>query len=696
MSPRRPFVHRLSLTLCGLLAAGWLAGYAVSTKARENATLNFEDADISAVIATVSEITGRNFIVDPRVKGKVTVLSPTPLSPDGVYQAFLSILQVHGFAAVTVGGITKIVPDTDAKQEGIDYSRGGRAGDDEIVTRVIQVDNVSATQLVPILRPLIPQYGHLAAYNSSNSLIISDRASNVARIESLVRRIDQTTDRDIEAVKLEYATAAEVVRLVSSLYQEAKKTDPTAAQANVVADERTNSILISGDKSQRLEVRALIAQLDTQTDQEGNTQVIYLRFAKAEELAPVLEGYAAQSTTKSSSSGSSGTLGVVNAAAATSPASTSSYSYAGNSDNPYRIIPEPGTNALVITAPPKAMRALRSVIEQLDIRRAQVLVEAVIAEVSESKSRQLGIDTALFKEGKIAAANILDKDTLSAIATAVAGGTPAGILKQGGTLVGAGERNGTSFGLIIHALAGDGKTNILSTPSIVTLDNEEAEISVGQEVPFLTGSFSNTSTNGAVNPFQTIERKDVGLTLKITPQINEGDNVQLKISQEVSSIAAGVTGATDLVTNKRTLNTSVIVGSGDVLVLGGLIDDNVVENKTQVPVLGSIPIIGELFKNRNVTKDKRNLMIFIRPSVLRSRDSADYYTRKKYDYVRDLEQESQRRGVPMMGKDQIPVAPPYDRLLMDQPPPSPSFPPTGAGKLVTPAPSQPEPAAAPH
>jgi general secretion pathway protein D len=631
--------------------------------AQESATLNFEDAEISAVIATVSEITGKNFIVDPRVKGKVTVLSPTPLSPDGVYEAFLSILQVHGFAVVPSGDVIKIVPEADARQGG---GRSiGRIASDDVITRVIAIENVSAVQLVPILRPLVPQYGHLAAYPSSNMLIISDRASNVDRIESIIRRIDQTGDREIEVVTLENASASEVVRIVTGLTQENKKTDPTATQVSVMADERTNSVLIGGDKTQRLSIRAMIAQLDTATDTEGYTQVVYLRHAEAEQLAPVLEGYAAQTSTGTASAGTGG-----------APATAAT----GSRQNEYRIIPEPGTNSLVITAPPKTMRALRSVIEQLDIRRAQVLVEGIIAEVSENKSRELGVDLAAFEDGRVAFASITNQKTLSTLGSAAAAsgaGTSGGskalglaLLSQGANVIIGGESGGLSIGAIIKALSGDGKTNILSTPSLVTLDNEEAEISVGQEVPFLTGSFTNTGTGGgtgSVNPFQTIERKDVGLTLKITPQINEGDNIQLKIAQEISSLGATAQGAVDLVTNKRTLNTSVNVGNGDILVLGGLIDDNVVETRTQVPVLGSIPFFGELFKSRRVQKDKRNLMIFIRPTVMRDGLVADYYTKRKYNYVRDIQLEQQNKGIPLMSGENVPVAPSLDQIKRDAP-----------------------------
>ena len=664
------------LTVPALLSVLLMAG----AHAQETATLNFEDAEIGAVIATVSEITGRNFIVDPRVKGKVTVLSPTPLTPDGVYEAFLSILQVHGFAAVPVGDIIKIVPEVEARQGGA--RAPGRIASDDIITRVIAIENVSAAQLVPILRPLVPQYGHLAAYPASNMLIISDRASNVDRIENIIRRIDQTSDRDIEIVRLENAAAAEVVRIVTGLGQDSKKTDPTATQISVVADERTNSILISGDKSQRLAIRAMIAQLDTATDIEGYTQVVYLRHADAEQLAPVLEGYAAQAAQTSPAGGGA------SATAASAPARS------GGGQGDYRIIPEPGTNSLVITAPPKTMRALRSVIEQLDIRRAQVLVEGIIAEVSESKTRELGVDLAAFEDGRVAFASILGSNTLNAIGTATQAGTGStskaigfALLQQGANVIVGGESGGLSIAAIIKALSGDGKTNILSTPSLVTMDNEEAEISVGQEVPFLTGSFTNTGTGGGtgtVNPFQTIERKDVGLTLKLTPQINEGDNIKLKIEQEVSSLSAGSTSAVDLITNKRTLNTSVTVNTGDILVLGGLIDDQVVENKSQVPVLGSIPLFGELFKSRKVTKDKRNLMIFIRPTVLRDPAVADYYTKRKYNYVRDIQLEQQKRGIPLMGGENVPVTPPVEQLKRDTPPaptsPAGSMPDTPAAK----------------
>lgn len=620
-------------------------------RAQEDFTLNFQDADIGTLIATISELTGKNFVIDPRVKGNVTVLSSEPMNADSVYATFLSILQVHGFAAVPAGDVIKIVPEVVSKQSGgpaVGTTRIRGRGE-EVVTQVIEVENVPAAQLVAILRPLVPQYGHLAAYTPSNMLIISDRADNVARLMQIIHRIDQTGDSEIEVIKLQHASATEVARLIGSLNlsQEAKKTDPTSAGVTVVPDERTNSVLISGDKSERLRIKAIVANLDTPIDSGGDTQVVYLRYAKAESLAPILEGYAEQAQEQegekkaSKSSGGGQSLGV-------------------------RILPEPDINALVITAPPKTMRAIRNVIEQLDLRRAQVLVEAIIAEVSLTKTRELGVDWALLEDDEVAAAGLLSLDP-SALAAAVASGNAVGLIRSGLNIGGGVSEDGRDFALILRALRGDGNTNILSTPTLVTLDNEEAEITVGQEVPFLTGSFTNTGSNtGSVNPFQTVERRDVGLSLKITPQINEGKSVQLKIEQETSSISAGSSSAVDLITNKRTLATSVLIESGDILVLGGLIDDQVTENETAVPLLSRIPLLGELFRSRSVQNSKQNLMVFIRPIIIRENSDANFFTREKYNFMRNKQIEEYKAGSYLLGKDARPVLP--DINIYDTPP----------------------------
>ncbi|MDT0636206.1 type II secretion system secretin GspD [Spectribacter hydrogenoxidans] len=609
----------------------------------ESFTLNFKEADITALVATVSEVTGRNFVVDPRVKGQITVLSAEPMTPDELYETFLSVLEVHGFSAIPAGEVTKIVPQVNAKQDG--GFGGDTATREDIITRVIQVDNVPADQLVPILRPLVPQYGHLAAYPASNILIISDRQTNADRLVRLVGQIDREGNRDIERVQLDNATATEVVQVITQLKGEASKEAPSADDFSVVADERTNSVIIAGDPSSRLRLRAIIADLDTPVDQDGGTQVIYLDYADAETLAPILQTFAENQSEQGNRGGNN----------------TASQSASIN------VIAEPGANAIVVNAPADAMREIRSVIDQLDIRRGQVLVEAIIAEVSIDRSRQLGIDTAVFDDNTAVAGSILDNDTLEAIPALAGNGTPLGLIQQGLNF-GIGDLNsdGTSFAVLLKALSGDSNTNVLSTPSLLTRDNEEAEIQVGQEVPFITGNFTNTGTGGGgtggnLNPFQTVERRDVGLTLTLTPQINAGNTIQLTLAQEISSIAQGTSGAVDLITNQRTLNTSVEVENGQILVLGGLIDDNLTESEQKVPILGDIPLLGALFRSREVERSKRNLLNFIRPTILRGDGAAGYYTRKKYNYMRNLQQEQQKTGIPLMPDDARPQLPPIER-----------------------------------
>jgi general secretion pathway protein D len=612
-------------------------------------TLNFKEADIGALVATVSEITGRNFVVDPRVKGEVTVLSNRSMTGDELYETFLSVLEVHGFSAVPAGEVIKIVPQVNAKQDGgfgdVDATR------EDIVTRVMRVENVPAEQLVPILRPLVPQYGHLAAYPASNILIISDRSANVQRMSDIVRRIDRQGTQEVEILRLEHANAQEVVRVVDQLKSDAGR----GGQAfSVIPDVRTNSVLIAGDESARLRLRAIVADLDTPRESQGGTQVIYLDYAEAESLAEVLKTF-----TEGRAPGSG----------------------EGESQGGARIIAEPAANALVVTAPAALMREIRGVIDKLDIRRGQVLVEAIIAEVTIDRSRELGVEVAVYDQERIAAASILDPETLQAIPGIAGDGSPLGLIQRGLNIAGGRFREeGTSFAVLLKALSGDANTNVLSTPSLLTMDNEEAQIKVGQEVPFITGQFTNTGTGqGVTNPFQTVERRDVGLTLGITPQINAGNTIRLQINQEVSSISEGATGAVDLITNNRSLKTSVEVADGQILVLGGLIDDNVIESRQRVPLLGAIPVLGELFTSRSVTKTKQNLLNFIRVKVLRGEGAASYYTRQKYDYLRELQREQRATSIPLMRKEERPMAPPiesYDdepggKRRGDRPDPSP-------------------------
>jgi len=413
-------------------------------------TLNLKDADISTLIATVSEVTGKNFIVDPRVKGKVTVVSSSPMDASGVYETFLAVLQVQGFAAIPAGDSIKIVPETNARQDGGGFNSGGAGlAIDEVVTHVYNIENVSAAQLVPILRPLVPQWGHLAAYAPSNMLIISDRAANVVRLEKLIRQIDQSSDREIEIVKLKNAGAAEVVRTLTALTAGDKSQDPSVKPAIVLADERSNSVLVGGDKTDRQKMLDIIRQLDIEVGEGGATQVVYLNYGSAENLAPILEGYAQQVSQD----------GKTGAAPAAAPAG-------GSSATGARVLADKETNALIITAPPKTMRLIRDVVAQLDVRRSQVIVDGIIAEVSADKTSQLGIDWAVYNGNRIAAAGILNSATLTAIAGATQASSTAeaaaGLVSQGLNIGGGAiSSGGTTFALLLKALKGDGNTNVL-------------------------------------------------------------------------------------------------------------------------------------------------------------------------------------------------------------------------------------------
>jgi general secretion pathway protein D len=502
----------LALCLCSLLAAP------LAWSQQANITPNYKEADIRQIVEAVGEVTGRNFIIDPRVNAKVTMLSSTPMTAEAFYEAFLSILQVHGYVAVTSGDLIKIVPDATARQYAGPIGAAGAAGADDIVTQVIQVQNVGAAQLVPILRPLIPQYGHLAAHPGSNMLIVSDRAANVSRMITIIRRIDQSNDEDVEVVRLEHASAAEIVRIMTALTA-APRTDGVQASTSLVADPRTNSVLIGGDKSERLRLRALIAHLDTPLEDGGDTQVRYLRYADAEELATKLQQ---QMTTQTQ--------------AAASGAATAG---AAPQNNSVSVWADTQTNALVVNAPPKLMRSLMLIVDKLDIRREQVLVEAIIVEVIADKTAELGVTWAV--EGTssntpIGVTNFPDfgPGVVQIGGAAGSGGQvdPTGLIGSGITLgIGRISDSGVSFAAVATALQGNADTNIISMPSIVTTDNEEATLNVGQEVPFVTGSYSNTgNAGGAVNPFQTIQRQQIGVKLAITPQINEGDSLLMTIS----------------------------------------------------------------------------------------------------------------------------------------------------------------------
>lgn len=623
----------------------------------ENFTLNFKNTEIESVISAVAQITGKAFIIDPAVKGNVTIVSSRPLSAAEVYAVFLSTLQVHDFAAVEAGKVTKIVPLAKVAQDLVLTANADQPmnlPEDQIVTRIYKLQNIQAEKLAPVLRPLLNarawQISALAV-KEGNSLVITERAATVERFLQIVRRLDQNSaDGGVEMVRLEYADAREVVSMLTSL--ELGSGRLSADQLRLVADGRTNSILMQGDEPHLLRIKAMIFQLDTPLAQGGDTQVVFLRYAKAKNLAPILVG-----------------MDLPDTAARPDPvASPKPGGIAAKQRSAVNIQADEGTNALIMTGPPALLQALQSVIRQLDVRRAQLMIEAVIAEVSTDKGVNLGIQwfgaannnhagiigSANFPNSGVGVSGVAAQDSASITALTKQSGFNLGVLS------GAVDILGTKFlnlGALVNALATDADTNILSTPSLVTMDNHEAEIIVGQNVPFLTGSFTQATTGVGGSPFQTIERRDVGIKLKVKPQVNEGDIIRLDIAQEVSSVEpTSVSFASGLITNTRNITTSVLVEDGKVLVLGGLIKDDVQETVEKVPLLGDIPGVGALFRYTSTKRGKRNLMVFLRPVILRDQSMSGRISLDKYDLIRkqQLERE-QQTGVRLLPGQKQPM-----------------------------------------
>lgn len=656
----------LTLGLCFALSAG--IGVIAPAQAQEGTfTLNLKNADIHSLIQTVSRQSGRNFVVDPRVKARVTVISSTPLNADELYETFLSVLQVHGYAAVPSGDLIKIVPEVNAKQGPVPAYDESASTSDQLVTQVIKVQNVPAAQLVPILRPLVPQQGHLAAYAATNTLIVTDRGSNIGRLISIIEGIDRPDNDEVELVQLRHASASEIIRIMQSLQSRAGQIEGTPGSVRFAADERTNSILLSGDQAARTRMRGLITNLDTPVESGGNTRVVYLRYANAADLLAILTGVSAgqakigtggpaEGEDASPTAPAAPTVDANGVAVPQPQVPTASLiRRAQEDDRPnVDIQADEDTNALIITAPPDEMRSILAVVEQLDIRRAQVLVEAIIAELSTNNSAQLGVNFAIdgTDSNRPAAYTNLGGATQAAVGTIASEGAA---LSNGLSL--ALGRFGTGdidFGFLLSAIASDSDNNILSTPTLVTMDNQEAEIVVGQNVPFVTGQQLSSSND---NPFQTIERQDIGISLKVKPQINEGDNIKMEIEQEVSDVSnTAVTGATDITTNKRSIKTTVLVEDGQTLVLGGLIDDQINDTRDKVPFLGDIPLLGNLFRYRTTNKSKRNLMVFLHPTILRDPETADYFSRSKYDDLRAAQLGLLEKGhdVDVPSKPQLP------------------------------------------
>ncbi len=746
--------------------------FVVPSYAEDSAQINFKDVDIKVLIDTVSRITKKTFIVDPRINGKITISTGRNIDDNELYEIFLSVLQVHNFSAVKVGKIIKIVPSNKAKQLPVpvidnDVEELKDRDPDDLITRVIRVEHVPASMLVPILRPLVPSTGQLQAYQPSNTIVISDTAANIERLVKVIKKMDRADDEQMEVVPLKYASAAELAQTIQklnssnakirvpgkakisadvrtnslllggdkSIRQEMRKIikkldtpkqalevielkyavatelaetirniqNTTSVKKGVVSkkpiisvdkrtnslllggdtatrqqikriianfdkprkalevvplryavaqdlaqtikniqnststakgittrkpiisvDKRTNSLLLGGDSATRQQIKRIIVKLDIPRPPEEKTRVVYLRYAKATELATVLTGYSqTQKTTKAGAKGAAGTA---------------------KAD--IDIQADEATNSLIITANKQAHANLAKVIRRLDIRRAQVMVEVIIAEVSENLSKEIGVQLAVGSSNGTAPAAMTNFPGSKASLLSVANGAiPTGV---GIVAAIANTKGKFQFAALMNALKGDATTNILSTPNVVAMDNEEATFIIGKNVPFLTGSYTSTgSSSNPSNPFQTIERRDIGLTLKIKPQVNEGDSVLLEIDQEISSLAASNESASDLITNKRAIKTKVTVEDNQILVLGGLMQDDYTTTKQKIPFLGDLPIIGKAFQNNRTTKVKQNLMIFIHPVILRDVLSATGYTREKYNKIRHAQKESRvtSRGI---------------------------------------------------
>jgi len=669
---------RLAKTRSFMVALIFIATHALLQNSVQADNLNMKDANIRVLIEAVSRITGKTFVLDPRINNqKITILSPADvdLSKDEIYAIFLSALKMNQLAAIEDGPVIKITQDQLAKSEPVpvESDEGGSHKGDVLITRVIKVKNVDAKQLTAVLRPLIRQTGHMAVYAESNVVVIHDRASNIARLVKIIRQVDKESDVSMEIIPLENANATEIVRILESIEKTSKAKGASRSRPKIVADERTNSVLISGETNSRLRLRAIIAQLDSKVESNGNTRVFYLRYSKAEELKKVL-------------------LGQAQIVAVDGKSGKGQKASRGSSNRSYNIESHEATNSLVITAPPTLMKTFESVIRQLDIRLAQVLVEAIIVEVSENKAKQLGVQW-LFAGTNTGVGGTNFTNTGSGIISIAAAAQARRGIDNGATTVvnpqtgvsttttnRSNGDNGAALGqvlantqglalgvvnkgldwaMFIRALGTDTDSNILSTPSIMALDNHPASIHVGQEVPIITGSATGSNNS---NPFQTVSRQEIGVKLEITPQINEGDAVILELSQEVSSIAGAT--ATDIVINKRTIKTSVLVESGHTIVIGGLIDDDIQESSQKVPILGDIPIIGNLFKSQATTKTKRNLMVFIKPTIIRDPRSTADLTSRKYNFMRARQLQRKTEGVNLMSNDvDSPILPEFNESL---------------------------------
>jgi len=588
-----------------LLLAAVLVAAPLAAARADAVTVNFREADIRAVIESVAEITGRSFIIDPRVQGKVTIIAPESLDSSLLYEVVLSALQVHGFQAVEDGAVTRVVPFTQS------FQLAGGAGGNEVATAVLKTNYLKASELLPTLKPMISKGALVQAHDASNHLVITDTKAQIARVRKVLAEMDSPQQSGVEVLKLDHVAAGEVLAIAGQLAQFQTQ------NLSIVEDVYNNRLIISGNPVARRDLRSLVAALDVPATEGGSLEVVRLNFAQAEAMKVILESLMSSGMFRGQAPGGEGAA-------------------AG-----YKIEADVANNALVIAASPGAITELLNVVRKLDVPRKQVLIEAIVAEISEDQAKRLSVQLAA--AGSEGGAIINFNDLMPALIglglkDEIAGEDLAALpLGRGFTGGGAtwDDDKKRGFGVLLEALKSDASTNILSTPSIVTLDNQEATISVGQEVPFITGNYVSTN-NSVNNPFQTIERKEIGVKLVVTPQINDGQVVRMAIEQETSNLLASAAsaGTVDVVTAKRLITTNVMVGDGEFLILGGLIDESFTNEDSRVPVLGSIPVLGHLFRSKSRGSNQSVLMVFIRPTVLDPQGGASTVTSDKYKYLR--------------------------------------------------------------
>lgn len=637
---------------------------------------NFKGTDINEFINIVGMNLKRTIIVDPQVRGRINVRSYDMLTEEQYYQFFLNVLQVYGFAIVEMeSGILKVVRDKDAKTSNIPVVGDEAPGvGDEMVTRVVPVRNVSVRELAPLLRQFVNQAGggHVVNYDPSNVIMMTGPAALVARLVDIIQRVDKAGDQELEILKLNFASAAEIVRILESIYRgQGRGEQPDFLVPRIVADERTNSVIVSGEAQARQRVIELARRLDAELQSSGNTRVMYLKYAKAEDLVPVLKGVSDSITAE------------IQGNQAATPGQSSGRRNAGRAIS---IEAHPDSNSLVITAQPDMMRSLEDVVRQLDIRRAQVLVEAIIVEIFDGTGTDFGVQWLNENGG---GTNFTGGNTIP-ILNVAAGAAAASQITRGSEQIVANPSGGTTvtrtpdsnrdysqlatalqglngamlgfyngnWAAILQAVRSSTNSNVLATPHITTMDNQEALFLVGQEVPVITGSSLGSNNT---NPFQQVQRQEVGIKLKVTPQINEGNAVQLVIEQEVSSIGGAT--AVDITINKREIKTTVMADDGATIVLGGLIDEDVQESVSKVPLLGDIPVLGHLFKSTSVNKRKRNLMVFIRASIVRDGSAISGVSKQKYNFIRAEQLKRDEQGIRLMPMTSQPVLPEWDDSL---------------------------------